>query len=130
MTQDHTATKIVEFLDRASGPYGRGELMRLVFRLRPGAPPEWTDRFNLLWRDHVYEGKREARAEVDKLEIVCSPEEIEERHLPELKKIVALTNEHYKEYLERRNERRRKADEESKKITEGLTNLKSKLKFD
>lgn len=124
MTQDHTATKIVEFLEAASGPYGRGELMRLVFRLKPGAPPEWTDKFNLLWRDHVYEGKREARADVDKLEIVCSPDEIEEKHLPELKKIIAMTNEQYKEYLDRKSERLRKANEESRKLKEGLANLR------
>lgn len=70
--------------------------------------------------------KRNAAVSGKELEIYCVPDELQQYHFPELKKVIAETNLAYRAHLE---QTKRSADAELRERTE-LANLKSKLKFD
>lgn len=125
-----TEIKIKELDDAASGPSGQGALMRLVLRLSQSAPGPWSDYFNQAWRQHIYMMKRRASVSGDRLEIVCMPDELQSDHVPELNKVIALTNAAYSAYAAEQNRLRQQATDEAKRQRDELASLKDSLKFD
>ena len=125
-----TDIRIKELDDTASGPSGEGALVRLVLKLSQSAPEPWSTYFNQAWQQHIYMMKRRARVYGDSLEIVCMPEELEKDHVPELKKVIAETNEAYKKYAAQRERARQVEEEQAKRQTQQLSELKKRLKFD
>lgn len=119
-----------ELDDSASRPSGQGALMRLVLRLSRSAPAQWCQYFNQAWQQHLYGMKRRATVSGDRLEIVCMQDELEQDHLPELKKVIAETNVAYRAFAaeqQRIKEANAKVDQQQK---EELASLKGRLKFD
>ena len=94
-----TDIRIKDLDDAASGPSGQGALVRVVLRLSPSAPTAWANYFNDRWQQQFYMSKRHANVFGDKLEIICMPHELESDHLPELKKVIAETNDAYRRYV-------------------------------
>ncbi len=122
--------KIASLDYNASGPSGQGSLMRLVLRLSQSAPSRWSQHFNQSWQQHLYMQKRHAAVSGDKLEIVCMMDELERDHLPEVKKIIAATNEAYGAYAKEQDHLQRQAEEDSMRQKEELASLKKRLKLD
>ena len=74
-------------------------LMNIVFNLSSTAPGEWSSIFNFRWNHRIYVMKRGAHICADHLEICCAPEELETFHMPELKAVIAGTNQVYRQFL-------------------------------
>lgn len=125
-----TDIKIKELDDGASGPSGEGALYRLVLKLSHSAPSAWADYFNGAWKQHFYMMKRRASVFGDTLEIICMPDELEKDHVPELKKVIAETNDAYKRWIADREQMRQVQEEQAKRQKQELSDLKGRLKFD
>ena len=130
MTGKFEDIKIVSLDDGASGPSGQGSLFRMVLKLSASVPTEWADYFNRAWEGHFYMMKRRASASGNRIEIICATEELQSDHVPELKKIIAETNQSYREYVNRRHKEQAAKAEAEMKRKETLSNLKNNLKFD
>lgn len=104
--------------------------MRLVLRLSDYAPPQWSEYFNHAWQQNFYMMKRNARASGDKIEITCMPDELQSDHIPELKKVIAETNEAYRAFFEEQQERTNQYKASLQKQKDDLAKLKGSLKFD
>jgi hypothetical protein len=122
--------KIVALDDEASGPSGQGVLLRLVLKLSQSAPSAWSQYFNDAWRQHLYMMKRRASVSGDRLEIICTPDELEKDHLPELNKVIAETNEAYGKYAQEQKRLKEIEIEAARRQSEALSDLKGRLKFD
>jgi hypothetical protein len=130
MPNQFTDIKIAELDDAASGPSGEGALLRLVLKLSQSTPSAWSQYFNDVWGQHFYMMKRRASISGDRLEIICMPEELETDHLPELKKMIAKTNEAYGRYLEEEKGKKEIEMENTRRQREVLSGLKGRLKLD
>jgi hypothetical protein len=64
------------------------------------------------------------------LEIICMPEELESDRLPELKKVLAETNEAYRRYAQEETRTRQAELENARRQEAALSGLKDRLKFD
>ncbi|MBH5399020.1 hypothetical protein HZZ13_14735 [Bradyrhizobium sp. CNPSo 4010] len=130
MASNWTDIKIVELDEAATGPSGQGALVRIVLKLSQSAPSEWAEYFNNAWSQHIYMMKRRASVSGRTLEIVCMPNELEEDHLPELKKIIAETNQAYGAYANEQTRRRQEQEEIAQRQKDELAQLKGRLKLD
>lgn len=131
MSEDFKDIKITGMNDRASNrPDPNKALFNIVLNLSAPAPYDWADYFNSRWQQHIYMQKRSASVSGGMLTIYCVPDKLEKVHIPELNKVIAETNQRYREYLSSRKieEQRRKKEEEAEKAV--LTSLKERLKFD
>lgn len=131
MTREFTEIKIVSLDDtasRSSDP--NSALVNIVLNLSSSAPNEWASYFNERWQSHIYMMKRHARVSGSRLEICCVPEDLQSDHLPELKIIIAETNQAYSQFLAQKE--RVAAAEAAKNETEKakLRDLKNSIKFD
>ena len=106
----------------------------IVLTLSASAPSEWSEYFNKRWADYIYGMKRNAYVYGSKLTIHCAiedaPEDLEQDHLPELKKIIEEINQQYKEYLQAQKSQKKKEIEYEKAEKQKLDNLKKRIKFD
>ena len=76
-------------------PIGGSGAVRVPIELSPVPPPDWMELFCQKWMAHDYEAKVEVALAGDAIFARCYPEDLEgltERHLPEIKKVIAETN--------------------------------------
>jgi len=76
---------------------GSGAL-QVPIELSPVPPPDWAELFCQNWMVHDYETKVEVALAGDVIFARCFPEDFDdlsERHLPEIKKVIAETNREY-----------------------------------
>lgn len=131
MSEDFKDIKITGMDERASNrPDPNKALFNIILNLSASAPYEWADYFNSRWQQHIYMMKRRASVSGGRLTIYCVPDELEKDHIPEINKVIAETNQRYREYLSSKKieEQRKKKEEEAEK--EALSSLKERLKFD
>ena len=79
-------------------------LVNIVLTLSGSAPDDWSAYFNVRWNSHIYILKRAAHICANHLEICCVPKELEAFHLPELKAVIAETNQVYRQFLPKERE--------------------------
>jgi len=103
--------------------------MNIVLNLSASAPHEWASCFNSCWRSHRYMRKRRATISGKRLEIFCVPDELEKDHLPELKKIIAETNQIYRKFLEANQQAEAARNAKVAAEQEKLANMKKSIKF-
>ena len=130
MSKAFSEIKITELDDGASGPSGPGALMRLVLKLSDTAPYEWCEFFDRAWQQNFYMMKRSAHASGDNIEIICMPEELQNDHIPQLKKVVAETNASYAAYGAKQEQLAAEQKAAQQKQKDDLSKLKNDLKFD
>ncbi len=132
MANEFMDIKIVSLDDTATSrsTESNSALVNIVLNLSLSAPHELESYFNDCWQSHIYMMKRRAIVSGKRLEIYCVPEELQSDHLPELKKIIAETNQAYRQFLDQKE--RVAAAEVAKDETEKakLRNLKNSIKFD
>lgn len=92
--------RIVEIDTEASRPVGTGERQLVVLRLSGTPTPQWKEMFEGAWKLHAYRGKRDVHFLLATMEMVSSVDDVVAHHLPELRKLIAATNEAYRRYLE------------------------------
>jgi hypothetical protein len=92
--------RIVEIDTEASRPVGTGERQLVVLRLSGTPTPQWKEMFGDAWKLHSYRRKRDVHFLLATLEMISSVEDVVAHHLPELRKVIAATNEAYRRYLE------------------------------
>jgi hypothetical protein len=102
----------------------------IALELSTDAPGKWAEYFNDLWARHIYGMKSAANVSRNRLYITCVPADLEHQHLPELKKIVADTNNLYARLATDRMHQldaatARKAAQENE-----IAELKRRIKFD
>lgn len=73
-------------------------LFNIELKLSCAAPSEWSQDFDRRWQQHTYTAKRRACASGARISILCMPDELEAAHVPELKKVMAETNQHYRAF--------------------------------
>ena len=88
---------IVGMDEEASGHSRKGALVDIHLKIAPSASVDWCQAFDVAWRNHFYMIKREAHATSDHIIILCVPSELQDKHIPELKKVVATTNGYFAE---------------------------------
>lgn len=130
MTSQFTDIKIVALDEEASAPSGQGSLFNIVLTLSHTAPGAWADYFNRAWHENLYMMKRRAMVSGNRLHITCMPYEVESDHLPELKKVMALTNDAYRRYATAQELRTQEAAQRARHEKEQIANLKANLKLD
>lgn len=92
--------KIISVDDKATYKDGlKAALTHIVLNLSVSAPNKWANDFNQRWSQHIYTMKRKASVYGKQLEISCVPEELQEVHIPELNKVIAQTNQAYRQHL-------------------------------
>ncbi len=100
MSEEFKDIRIIGMDDKASNrPDPKMALFDIVLNLSESAPYEWEDYFNSRWQQHLYMMKRTASVSGRRLTIYCVPDELEKDHIPELNKVIAETNQRYREYL-------------------------------
>ena len=130
MSNNFEDIKIVAFDDHAtyrSDP--NSALMHVVLTLSASAPCEWSDYFNQRWKSHFYMKKRNASVSGKHLEIYCVPDELQEDHIPELNKVIAETNQAYRQYLVRAKDEADAQAERNAAEKVKLAEVKNNLKF-
>lgn len=106
------------------------EIVNFVLTLSASAPKEWADLFNDEWEHHIYRCKRAAYVNASTLRIECPFAELESRHLPELRRVVAKINYRYGELFEReRRELNRRAALDAERSRE-IEEYGKRIKFD
>ena len=123
--------KLVAMDDKASHKSDPNtHMVHVVLTLSASAPHEWAQYFNDRWQNQFYMMKRRASVSGKRLEIYCVPDELQQHHIPELKKVIAETNTAYRSYVDQTElaAAKRAATEASER--KKLADLKSKLKFD
>jgi len=130
MTQQFVDIKIVSLDEEASTPSGDGALVDIVLTLSHTAPAAWAQYFNQAWHQNFYMMKRRATVSGNRLHIICMPSEVQSEHLPELRKVIALTNDAYRDYASAQELQRQEAEQRARQQKEQITNLKANLKFD
>jgi hypothetical protein len=122
--------KIVSFDEKETRSDPNSALMHVVLNLSESVPYEWSRYFNQRWDSHFYMMKRRASISGRRLEIYCVPDELQKHHIPELNKVIAETNQAYRQYLGRvqQDEEARAAREAAEKAK--LAEIKKNLKFD
>lgn len=108
----------------------RSAIFRMVLELSSSAPSEWSQYFNDRWKQNFYMMKRRAHVSGGRLEIECVPEELESDHLPQLKKVIAETNQAYRQYHTARQQQREAEDAQKNAHVAKMSDLKKKLSFD
>ncbi|MFQ6372819.1 hypothetical protein [Shewanella sp. YIC-542] len=128
MTVEFEDIKITGVDTAASGGGdGSSALVDVVLTLSKSTPADWASYFNSRWEQHIYMMKRRARVSGGLLTIHCVPDELENDHLPELRKIADETNERYKAYLaqkERDDRREQERANAQKAEIDKLNNIK------
>jgi len=123
--------KIVGIDDSTSiKPDPNKEIFNIVLELSAIPPFEWSDYFNNKWKQHLYMAKRKAYVVGSSLTIYCVPSELESIHLPELKKVIAVTNKLYKEHRSSEKLEEQLELEEAEAEKAALEDLKKSIKFD
>jgi len=131
MATEFQDIKIVSLDDEASYKSDPSSaLINIVLNLSSSAPYEWSSYFNDRWIQQFYMMKRNASVSGKQLEIYCVPHELQTDHIPQLKKVIAETNQAYREYLAQKQQiaatqAASEADERKK-----LASIKADLKFD
>nr|WP_090441121.1 hypothetical protein [Pseudomonas benzenivorans] len=105
-------------------------MMHVVLTLSASTPYEWSQYFNDRWQQQFYMMKRRASVSGKRLEIYCVPDELQQHHVPELKKVIAETNAAYRGYLEQTQRAAVERAEAEGRDRAELSNIKSKLTFD
>lgn len=123
--------KIAGLDEEASAPREPGSPMfRMHLTLSASAPSAWSQYFNDRWQGHFYMMKRRAEAYGSSIIIECIADELQNDHLPELKKIVADTNTAYRAYCEKQQHERERVAAQEAADKAKVADLKDKLKFD
>lgn len=131
MTFEFTEIKITGLDEGASGPREPGSPMfRMHLTLSASAPTAWSQYFNDRWHGHFYMMKRRAEAYGSFIIIECVPDELQNDHLSELKKIVAETNSAYGAYCEKQQHERGRVAAQEAADKARVADLKGRLKFD
>lgn len=131
MTATFTDIKIIGIDDAASRPRDlNSAIVNVAFQLSAAAPSEWANYFNAKWQQHIYMMKRRAHVFGRTLEIECVPSEIEKDHLPELKKIIAETNQAYAKYADAQARQRETESARNAATAQELKDVKNRLKFE
>jgi hypothetical protein len=130
MSQTFTDLAIVGLDDEASF---KSDLAKNLFdvhlALSATPPREWAAHFDRRWITVLYRLKRRAWVSGNRIVIHCVPEEIEEDHLPQLKRAVAETNHEYRKYAEARASQQRQQQDHEQHTKEKLKALKGRLDF-
>src|SRR5688500_12168066 len=123
--------KIVGMDETASSPREpHSAIVTITLQLSASGPIEWAIYFNQAWQQHIYMMKRKARVSGRSLQIDCVPDELEAEHLPELKKVIADTNQAYSKYADAQA-RQRESDAAREAATAAqLKEIKGRIKFD
>lgn len=116
--------------DKASSrPDSRMALFDIVLTLSKSAPYEWSEYFDALWQRHIYMMKRSASVSGNRLTIHCVPDELEQYHLPELKRVIAEVNQEYGRFFHSQLEQRQQEQRQKNEDGEAIQNLKKNFKL-
>jgi hypothetical protein len=130
MSPDFTDLAIVGLDDEASFKSDLAKKLFDVHLTLSATPPlEWAASFDSRWVIVLYRKKRRAWVSGDRIVIHCVPEEIEEDHLPQLKRVVAETNHEYRRYTEARALKQQQQQDHERREKENLKSLKGRLNF-
>lgn len=122
--------KITGLDDKLSTPSGKGSLLALHFSLSSRPLPVWADTFDKLWKLHVYMKKRHAVCNGTHIVLIALPSEVQDEHLPELKKVIEETNAIVKAELVKKAQKDAAEKAHLRRQVEQLAELKKSLKFD
>ncbi|MBL8570942.1 MAG: hypothetical protein JNK84_17875 [Phreatobacter sp.] len=121
---------MVGLQDVRDGHPSEGQMRTVVIQLSEYAPTLWSEHFNSEWAQHIYMMKRRAVAMGNTIEIYCVPSELQDNHIPELKKVIDATNARFGAAIAE-SQRRQAADEKQRRAeVQRLEELKKSLKFD
>lgn len=79
-------------LERCEPIEGLGRMQRVILMLSRTPSEYWCYAFNALWREQIYSAKRHAIADFSEIAITCLPEELDQFHMPHLKKVIEAAN--------------------------------------
>ncbi|MCO8312550.1 hypothetical protein [Pseudomonas mandelii] len=105
-------------------------LMHVVLSLSASAPYEWSNYFNQRWLQQFYMMKRNASVSGKRLEIYCVPDDLKNDHIPELNKVIAETNQVYRQHLAHTQQKVATQAAAEAAEREKLALIKAGLKFD
>lgn len=117
----------IKGLDReSSSPSGEGDLIDIHLNITP-PPSGWIALFDQLWSRHFYMMKRRAHATTRHIVIQCMPEELNAQHIPELKNVIAETDEAYRRAVATSNRTKQQQEDEKKKFRQQLDEVADNL---
>lgn len=117
-------------IDEQSRRYEDTALYEIVIELSARAPQSWQDIFNHLWQQNFYMMKRTAVAYSYNITITCVPDELQQNHVPELKRVVEQTNNEYKGYLLQKAEHEAAMEAQAAAEKEKLKKLSDNISFE
>ena len=122
--------KITGIDEDGSSEVAQSSLMDVALKLSVTPPADWTRHFDERWQQHAYVKKAVASVVEARIVIRCAVEELERIHLPELRKILAETNESHAQRLAL--EERKLASQLAQKAAnvKTLSELAGRLRFD
>ncbi|TDV53455.1 hypothetical protein EDF87_101543 [Pseudomonas helmanticensis] len=131
MTIEFQDIKIVPLDDEASYKSDPSSaLTNIILNLSASAPYEWSTYFNDRWIQQFYMMKRNASVSGKQLEIYCVPHELQTDHIPQLKKLIAETNQAYRECLARKQQIAATPATSDTDERKKLASIKADFKFD
>ena len=110
----------------SSTPSGEGALVNVHLNITP-PPSGWISLFDQTWAQHIYMMKRRAHATTRHIIIRCMPNELNSDHLPELKKVIAETDEAYRKAVAVSEQRKQRQEEQDKKFRDDLDDAADNL---
>ncbi|EGQ8527897.1 TPA: hypothetical protein I7264_25790 [Vibrio parahaemolyticus] len=122
--------KLKKVIDEQSRRYEDTALYEIVIELSARAPQLWQDIFNNLWKRNLYMMKRNAIANSYSITITCVPDELQQSHVPELKRVVEQTNNEYQSYLAQKAQHEAEMEAQATAEKEKLKKLSNDISFD
>lgn len=109
-------------------PVGEG-MYNIALKLSPHPTVGWSEDFDRLWTEHMYQLKRRARVESNRIMVTAPLASMDNELLEELKKVVAQANTlHHTRDAEIAEANRRLQEADAKERTQ-IADLANKLKF-
>lgn len=122
--------KLKKIIDEQSRRYEDTALYEIVIELSARAPQLWQDIFNNLWKQNLYMMKRNATANSYSITITCVPDELQQSHVPELKRVVEQTNNEYQSYLAQKAQHEAAMEAQATAENKKLKKLSNDISFD
>lgn len=120
--------KIVDFDDTATTPSGKGALLNMHLKLSKIPPVDWTNLFEMNWKNYFSMSKREVYCGHGELIVVCLEDELQQQ-IDALKPIISSTNDQYKSRLLAQQEIAEREEAKKKAQQEKLAEIKKNLTF-
>lgn len=112
----------------SSSPSGEGALVDIHLNIT-SPPSGWIGLFDQLWSRHIYMMKRRAHATTRHIIVRCMPEELNAQHIPELKRVMAETDEAYRRAVAASNRTKQQQEDEKNRFRQQLDDVADNLKL-